>query len=519
MSANTTRRARARVEFGDFQTPPALAREVCSLLADTGVRPRSLLEPTCGLGSFLLAGLERFPGIGRAVALDINADHVAALRQRIASTGPPIDVEVAQQDFFRADWSSFLDRLPEPLLVLGNPPWVTNAAVGALGGSNLPKKSNFQNHSGIEALTGKSNFDISEAMLIQLARRLDGREATLAMLCKTTVARKVLSYAWKHNLRLRQAETYPVDVQAQFGVSVEACLLVADFHSACRADTAVMHESFRAGSPGSTIGYRDGLVVADLSAYDRWRHLRGEDDYRWRSGVKHDCSRVMELRKEGDRYLNGLGELVELEEDFLFPMLKGSEVASEDSVSPSRWMLVPQRAAGESTAPLRHQAPRTWRYLEQHAELLDRRASAVYRGQPRFSVFGVGPYSFQPWKVAVSSLYKRLKFRVIGPFRGKPVVFDDTSCFLSCEEEEEARLLHRLLESEPAHDFYQALVFWDAKRPLTIEVLDALDLSRLRDELNRRGTTPLPLLATSKREPAPSRQYRLFAQGAAIEPR
>ena len=45
-------------------------------------------------------------------------------------------------------------------------------------------------------MTGKSNFDISEWMLIRLLEALQGRRATIAMLCKTATARKVLRHAW-----------------------------------------------------------------------------------------------------------------------------------------------------------------------------------------------------------------------------------------------------------------------------------------------------------------------------------
>ena len=78
--------------------------------------------------------------------------------------------DVYCEDFFEKDWPGTLDGLLEPILVIGNPPWVTNSAVGALGGSNLPVKSNFQRLNGLDAITGKSNFDISEWMLLPSPR-------------------------------------------------------------------------------------------------------------------------------------------------------------------------------------------------------------------------------------------------------------------------------------------------------------------------------------------------------------
>src|SRR5208282_5029237 len=130
------------------------------------------------------------------------------------------------------DWESELQMLHGRLLVLGNPPWVTNSAVSALKGSNLAEKENFLGLGGIAARTGKSNFDISEWMLIRLVRALRGREATIAMLCKSATARKLLRYAWQNDGRIAKASLYRIDASAHFGASVDACLLVARTGSA-----------------------------------------------------------------------------------------------------------------------------------------------------------------------------------------------------------------------------------------------------------------------------------------------
>ncbi|MFC1836881.1 SAM-dependent DNA methyltransferase, partial [Thermodesulfobacteriota bacterium] len=145
--------------------------------------------------------------------------------------------------------------------------------------------------------------------------------------------------------------------------------------------------------------------------------------------------------------------------------------------------LVTQRAVGQDTNEIREKAPLTWQYLEKHGALLDRRASSIYRDRPRFSVFGVGEYSFSPWKVAISGFYKKLEFKVIGPFQGRPVVLDDTCYFVACASKEEAELVSRLLTSDIAKQFFSARVFWDAKRPITVALLRRLDLLSLAKEL------------------------------------
>jgi hypothetical protein len=373
--------------------------------------------------------------------------------------------------------------LPEPILILGNPPWVTNAELGTLGSTNLPPKSNSQGLAGLDALTGKSNFDISEWMLVQLLRAMAGRRGWLAMLCKTAVARKVLRHAWKDGIALEWAELRTIDADIWFGAAVDACLLVCGFSTAGTCRSCGVFPGFGGDQPQRIFGVRDGRLIADIDAYGRRKHLAGASAHRWRSGIKHDASKVMELYREGPGYRNGLGEAVELEDDFLFPMLKSSDVAQARVEAPTRWMLVPQRGVGDDPEAIRAAAPKTWQYLWDHREALDRRGSSIYRSRPRFSVFGVGPYTFEPWKVAISGFYKRLGFVALGPVAGKPVVFDDTVYFTACRTEAEARLIASLLNSEAAREFFSAFVFWDAKRPITTELLRRLDLRALAREL------------------------------------
>jgi len=495
------KKTRQKVEFGDFQTPAELARAVCFLLSGRGLRPRSVLEPTCGEGSFLVAALHQFPSARKAIGLEINRDCVNTARAAVRDTSRGDDVHIIQGDFFTADWTRILPSLPDPLLVIGNPPWVTNAALSSLGSANLPHKSNFQNRRGFDAITGKSNFDISEWMLIQALRWIDGRRATLAMLCKTAVARRALLHAWKTRQRLEIPDIHRIDAAKYFGAAVDACLLIVTASSSARRSDCRVHDTLERGRAATVFGCREGGLVADVTAYDRWKHLHGTARYKWRSGIKHDCTRVMEFREENGQYRNGLGELVDLEDEYLYPMLKGAVIANAAQRGPARWMLVTQRSIGADTNTIPERAPKTWKYLRYHADLLDRRSSAIYRNRPRFSIFGVGDYSFALWKVAISGFHKKLDFAVIGPRAKKPVVLDDTCYFLACEGAEEAEYLASLLNSQTAKEFFSAFVFWDAKRPVTVDLLRRLDLLALAKELDSAEMLKEYLLSHTGTEP------------------
>ena len=480
-------KSRKRQEYGDFQTPLKLAHEVCSLLLKGGCDPVSIIEPTCGVGNFLVAALQAFPGVEHGLGMDINPDYVCKAKAAVDAVPGARSVNVLQGDVFDAEWQLIAEPMPDPLLIIGNPPWVTNTALGLLGSSNTPEKINFQKHRGIDAITGKGNFDISEWMIIKLLELMQGHRATLAMLCKTTVARKVLYHSWKTGHRIERAHIYPIDSATHFGITADACLLVVTVASVAKGVPTLdcnVYNSLSDHSVKSVVGYEDGRLLSDASLYQRWKHLEGRGPYTWRSGIKHDCAKIMELRGYGGEYENGLGERVSLEKDYLFPMLKSSDINKRFQSSPSRFMLVTQRYIGEDTAVIQHLAPKTWKYLEDHSEVLDRRASSIYHNRPRFSVFGVGEYAFGPWKVGISGFYKNMNFTVVGPFSDKPVVFDDTCYFLSCQTRNEATAVAEILNSEIAQEFFSALVFWDSKRPVTAEVLQRLDLAAAARELN-----------------------------------
>ncbi len=187
----------------------------------------------------------------------------------------------------------------------------------------------------------------------------------------------------------------------------------------------------------------------------------------------------MELRRKNDTYENGLGELRDLEDTYMYPLLKSSDIAKGDTREPRKWVLVTQKSIGEPTDPIQQNAPKTWEYLQSHRSDLDARKSSIYRNRPPFSVFGVGDYTFASWKVAVSGFYKKPTFQVVGPYQGRPVVFDDTVYFIACQSEPEASYLAQLLNHPLTQKLLSAQAFFGDKRPITIDLLRRLDFYAL----------------------------------------
>jgi hypothetical protein len=276
MTAIKQPKTKTVTEFGDFQTPPALARAATRLLQRLGIRPRSILEPTCGQGAFLTAAAASFPAATSIIGIDINRDHLGTA----AATMHRLDrrIELQQGNFFTLDWGSVITTAGGPWLILGNPPWATNANLGVIESDNLPEKSNFHGRLGIEAITGKSNFDISEWMLLRYLDWLDGGTGTIAVLCKTAVARKILLHIWKTNIPLHAARIYKIDALRHFGAAVDACFFVLDIQPMAHARDCDIFDALDADAPVHTIGFLDGHIISDMAVFNRRRSLLGPED-------------------------------------------------------------------------------------------------------------------------------------------------------------------------------------------------------------------------------------------------
>jgi hypothetical protein len=451
-------------EFGDYQTPYDLAVAVAQVLPD---RPWGrILEPTCGSGTFLRVAMELFPGAERQ-GLEAQESYLQDAREY-----GEVKLGDALQADFRRDfsWTNV-----GPLLVVGNPPWVTNSGLTALGSTNRPKRENIRRLSGIDAMTGASNFDIAESIILRLISDLVDESPTIALLCKTQVARNVLAYCEQFGLPITGARIYEIDSRKWFGATVDACLFVVSVEAGPGDYVADVYPSLSAREPSKQIGVVDGRLVSDIRKYAATRAADNHSPVIWRQGIKHDATQVMEL-VEIDGPHRKSGEPVDVEADYLFPLLKCTDVFRGRTSDITKWMIVPQAHTGDDTSKLRRAAPRLWSYLEDNAEALDGRKSSIYRNRSRFCIFGVGEYSFAPYKVVISGMHKSPVFRLVTPKNGRPVVFDDVCYFTSFDSIEDASLTAAMLTSIPARMLLESLSFTDAKRPITKKLLQRIDL-------------------------------------------
>ncbi len=473
------------IEYGDFQTPLELADMMCNLLLLQGENPPTIVEPNCGKGNILKSAIDKFNNYKNVVGYDINSSYLDLLKQDLQILRNKNDnkILIEQKNFFDLDFKTDFEIYQKPILFIGNPPWVTNSVLGVLNSKNLPLKNNFQNHKGIEAITGKGNFDISEWMLIKLVEYIGKSEGILAMLCKSSVARKILVHAWKNNLNIGNAKIYKFDSKKYFGVSVDSCFFICRTLSKYSKKCCQVFSDIAQSKKEQTIGFYDNTLISNIGQYFKYKQNRGSSQYIWRNGIKHDASNVMELIKENGVYINAQGVKNKLEDEYIFPLLKSSDIANNTRKGSNKYVIITQKYVGEETRKLEFKAPLLWDYLNRNSHILNLRKSSIYKNKPLFSIFSIGDYSFSPYKIAISSLYKKLEFTIISSFNGKSILVDDTCNFLSCYSKEESELLLTILNSKLAKGLYNSLIFWDSKRPITIDILKQLDLHSVAKKL------------------------------------
>lgn len=455
-------------EFGDWQTPQGLADQVCQKLKTLGISPNHIIEPTCGVGNFLQSAQQHFPSAHSLIGVEINPCYVTQAADHFPGA------QIIQGDFFQFRWKEILLGRRDGLLVLGNLPWVTNAAQGRHGSENLPEKWNVHQDRGIDAMTGRGNFDISETMLVEIAGWLRDQTGWIAVLCKTSTAQRFLGWLRNGRHPLAQASLFKINAKRSFHVAVDACLLVCSFHGDCREYGYTIYPSLESQT-GSRVEYEDDLPIRDPICFEQHRHLFGRSVLPWRSGIKHDCARVMEFTQQGTQIINGTGEVVDIEWDVLYPLRKGATLVNGQKQQDNRYVLLSQPSLRTPVALLQKTAPRAWEYLINHADLLAQRKSRIYQKEP-FSIFGVGAYSFAPWKVAIYSLHRSLVFRLVEPQDGRPVMMDDTSYFLPFHDPDQAQVALAHLTSRPVLELLNAMIFWGEKRPIKASILNHICL-------------------------------------------
>ena len=468
-----------RTEYGDFQTNLLLTQKVCEILRGSHVQPKTIVEPTFGKGNFIISALKTFQNIERIVGIEIYKPYVWQTKFSILehflnhkTEKKPI-IELYHQNVFDFDFKA-LD-VKDNILVLGNPPWVTNSMLSTLGSDNLPRKSNFKNHAGFDAMTGKGNFDIGEYISLMLIKTLHKCQGNMAFLVKNAVIKNIIQDQKRNQYHISNIQKQTIDSQKEFNVSVDAALFLTEFGK--NQEKICTELDFYSQKEVRKFGWVNDKFVANIDAYQANADLDGICPFEWRQGVKHDCSKVMELESQNGHFINGNGEKIELENDLIYGILKSSDLKQKQNNMTRKNTIITQKKIGQDTSYIKTYYPKIWQYLTDNKSQFDNRKSSIYQGKPPFSIFGIGDYSFAPYKVAISGMYKTSLFTLVLPRDDKPIMLDDTCYFIGFDNLQDAMITKALLNSKSIQDFLKSIIFWDSKRAITKDLLCRINIA------------------------------------------
>lgn len=480
-----------RAEYGDFQTNSNLANKITLHLSSKAIAPEVVIEPTCGKGNFIIASLRNFKNIKNIFGVEIYKPYVWETKFNIVdfflsnpNSNKP-EISIVHCNVFDFDFKEIAKKhSTNEILIIGNPPWVTNSKLGSLNSNNLPKKTNFKNHSGLDAMTGKGNFDIAEFITLTMIETFQNMKGNLLLLVKNSVIKNIVFDQNKNRYKISAIEKHCIDSKKEFNVSVEAALFY------CKLNTPPTFECtefdfYNNQKSQLKFGWLNDKFVSNIDTYIHTKEIDGECPFVWRQGLKHDCSIVMELDKVNGHYVNGLNEEVKLEDGLVYGILKSSDLKNTVINQTRKFTIVTQKKVGQETKYIKNEYPKTYQYLTQHQANFEARKSSIYNNKPLFSIFGIGDYSFKPFKVAISGLYKTFHFTLILPQDNKPVMLDDTCYLIGFDKLEFAVYALILLNSDTTVRFLQSVTFPDAKRTFTKDVLMRINLLELAKQIDK----------------------------------
>lgn len=480
-----------RIEYGDFQTNKELAFKLTKQLSNNNIAPEIVIEPTCGKGNFIIASLSAFTTIKELFGIEIYKPYIWETKFNIIDyyISTPYknkpQITIIHDSVFNFNFNNISRKHSQNnLLIIGNPPWVTNSKLGSLNSSNLPQKSNYKNLSGLDALTGKSNFDIAEYITSMLFDAFQSHTGHLALLIKNSVIKNIVFDQKEKQYRIGKIEKHCIDSKKEFNVSVEASILLCKLNE--RPNFECTEFDFYEKNQKQKFGWVNSKFVSNIKDYHETKNIDGLCPFEWRQGIKHDCSNIMELEKVNNgHYVNKLSEQITLEEDLIYGFLKSSDLKNTVIKNTRKQVIITQTKVGQETSYIQHLYPNIYNYLKANISSFQARKSSIYTGKPLFSIFGIGDYSFKPYKVAISGLYKTYHFTLVFPQNNKPVMLDDTCYFIGFDKIEFAVYSIILLNHKLTEGFLKSITFSDAKRVFTKDILMRLDLLTIAKEMTQ----------------------------------
>ena len=486
-----------RLALGEYYTPRGIAElAVDSIDCDLG--DSRVLDPGCGAGIFLAAAidakrsvLDTTPAetvdriVGSVVGIDLNpvAVKTAKLAYLLAvadllteTERDRLSVPVFLTDALGLTRDDEIRFRGEPAdttfdALVGNPPWIPwerlPSTIKDAWRREYVTDLGLKPHDGVEARLGHSNDDVSVPYAFTCIHRYLREGGEAAFVLKRGLVRGPAGTVLRRlrvgdrRLRLRRVHDFAaLDPFPDAGAGAALYAFTADGEPEMPVPTTVWR-----ANDGGTVSFASAAALRDSAATvetelvplddedwttawvraDLAREAQGACAHEIRHGLKDDAAAVFGLDRD---------DLAAVETARVFPYLRSRHVRKFGLTGHDLRLVPADRAGEDNEAELRERYPGTYDYLATHREtLLDRSSAWLDRG-PFYTQFGLGPYTWAPYKVVWCRLGFKPDFAVASTrsdadLGEKTVVPGDHYMFVATDDRREAHFLCALLNSAP----------------------------------------------------------------------
>jgi methylase of polypeptide subunit release factors len=261
-------------------------------------------------------------------------------------------------------------------------------------------------------------------------------------------------------------------------------------------------------------------MAARPRALDAIRKVLGKSAYKAWAGACTWLNGIYWVRirgkKKGLIHVENLHEIgkikvplleVDIEPELVYPLLRGREIERWQA-APQVFFLVPQdseKRTGYDEVWMTKHLPETYKYLEAFKGPLMKRSGYVkyLNGEPFYSIYNVGPYTFAPYKVVWKEQSSEFQCAVVSTQDGKSIVPDHKVMLVPFESASEANYVCAMLNSTISRFIVAAYAIATSQSTHILENIaipkfepdKALhrDLSRLSEQCHEKTMAGVPI--------------------------
>ena len=489
-----------RQALGFFNTPSSIAH-LLKKMTPTG----RVLDPSCGTGELLIPQIELRAKKGQTLKSILREVQGIEIDERIANEAKKnymntlkkfgFKISISEIPIYCADALDLDSKIIKSLegefdSIVGNPPWILWPNISKENQAQwkiLAKEYQLSLPKGIFSRLGHSNDDVGVAFAMVTSCFYLKHGGTATFVLKRNIMRNTTGRIFRE-LKVKNRDIgikliYDFDDIFPFGLDVGAETAIFSWEMDAKTEfpiktfvlnnnlsendfwTIELKNSLFSSSEIVPLGEDHSLPWIDKTLFSK---AFGRNNHEIRHGIKQDAGKVFSVDPK----------VLDIEKGLIFPYLKSKNIEKWKIKSYS-YRIIPLKKTNEKNSLwLKKEYPKTYNYLLKNQKTLLNRKSIWLKSGEFYNAFGIGEYTWAPYKVAWCRLGFKPDFVVISTVEdhtlgSKPLIPGDHFMFIPFKDKYEAYYVCGLLNSEPIQEAITALAL-KSKSSLTKGVIQSI---------------------------------------------